>query len=90
MADVVLERMPDVKWVIVSLALFAGIISAFVDNVATVLMVAPIAITVAKRLKISPFRSSSQLPFLQTFKGRRLSSGYHGDYDGQSSRYGFY
>lgn len=34
--DVILERMPDVKWVIVSLALFAGIISAFVDNVATV------------------------------------------------------
>ena len=54
MADVILERMPDVKWVIVSLALFAGIISAFVDNVATVLMVAPIALTVAKRLKISP------------------------------------
>ena len=40
MADVILDRMPNVKWVIVSLALFAGIISAFVDNVATVLMVA--------------------------------------------------
>lgn len=54
MASAILKRMPNVKWVIVSLALFAGIISAFVDNVATVLMVAPIALTIAKRLKISP------------------------------------
>lgn len=54
MADVIIEKMPNVKWVIVSLALFAGIISAFVDNVATVLMVAPIALVVSKKLKISP------------------------------------
>lgn len=53
-ADVIIERVPNVKWAIVTLALFAGIISAFVDNVATVLMVAPIALAVAKRLDISP------------------------------------
>jgi Na+/H+ antiporter NhaD/arsenite permease-like protein len=34
--------------------LFAGIISAFVDNVATVLMVAPVGLAIAKKLKISP------------------------------------
>ena len=39
------------------MALFAGIISAFVDNVATVLMVAPVAVTIAKKLKISPVPS---------------------------------
>lgn len=37
-----------------SLALFAGIISAFVDNVATVLMVAPVALALSKKLCISP------------------------------------
>ncbi|HXK77127.1 MAG TPA: SLC13 family permease, partial [Oscillospiraceae bacterium] len=31
-----------------------GVISAFIDNVATVLMVAPVALEIAKRLKISP------------------------------------
>ena len=38
----------------VALALLAGLISAFVDNVATVLMVAPVAMAISKRLKINP------------------------------------
>lgn len=54
MADAIIEKMPNVKWVIIALSLFAGIISAFVDNVATVLMVAPVALVVAKKLNISP------------------------------------
>ena len=54
MADIIIDKTPNVKWAVVSLALFSGIISAFVDNVATVLMVAPVALTIAKRLKISP------------------------------------
>ncbi len=54
LADIILDKMPNVQWAIVALALFAGIISAFVDNVATVLMVAPVAMTIAKKLKINP------------------------------------
>ncbi len=54
MADVIIEKMPDVRWAVISLALFAGIISAFVDNVATVLMVAPIALVISRKLNISP------------------------------------
>lgn len=54
LADHIIDKMPNVKWVIISLSLFAGIISAFVDNVATVLMVAPVALSIAKKLKISP------------------------------------
>jgi Na+/H+ antiporter NhaD/arsenite permease-like protein len=57
LADHMIEKMPNVKWAIISLALFAGIISAFVDNVATVLMIAPVALTIAKKLKISPVPS---------------------------------
>lgn len=54
MADVIVDKMPNVKWTIVSLALFAGIVSAFVDNVATVLMIAPVAIAIARKFDISP------------------------------------
>ncbi len=54
MADYIIERTPNVKWAIIALALFAGVISAFVDNVATVLIVAPIALTISKKLDISP------------------------------------
>ena len=57
LADRMIERMPNVKWAIISLALFSGIVSAFVDNVATVLMVAPVALTIAKKLKMSPVLS---------------------------------
>lgn len=54
MADVLVEKVPNVKWAVVVLALFAGIVSAFIDNVATVLMIAPIAMAIAKKFKINP------------------------------------
>lgn len=54
MADVLLDHVPNVKWAVVALALFSGLISAFVDNVATVLMVAPVAMAIVKRLNINP------------------------------------
>ncbi|MGB7594009.1 MAG: SLC13 family permease, partial [Erysipelotrichaceae bacterium] len=54
LADIILDKMPDVRFAVIALALFAGLISAFVDNVATVLMVAPVAVDIAKKLKISP------------------------------------
>ena len=54
LADLIMERVPNVKWAVVALALFAGIISAFVDNVATVLMVAPIALEICRKLKTNP------------------------------------
>lgn len=40
MAEGLLKITPNVQWAIVALSLFSGLISAFVDNVATVLMVA--------------------------------------------------
>ena len=54
LADLLIARMPNVKWAIIALSLFAGLVSAFVDNVATVLMVAPIALSLSKKLDISP------------------------------------
>ena len=54
LADIIMEKVPNVQWAAVALALFAGVISAFVDNVATVLMVAPIALAICKKLKVNP------------------------------------
>ncbi len=54
LADLIMEKVPNIQMAAVSLALFAGIISAFVDNVATVLMVAPIALEICKKLKTNP------------------------------------
>ncbi len=54
LADLVMEKVPNVQMAAVAMALFAGIISAFVDNVATVLMVAPVALEICKKLKTNP------------------------------------
>ena len=54
MADMIMDKVPNVQWAAVCLSLFAGVISAFVDNVATVLMVAPVAIEICKKLKTNP------------------------------------
>lgn len=54
LADILIEKVPNVKWAIIALSLFAGIVSAFIDNVATVLMIAPIALAISKKFKINP------------------------------------
>ena len=54
MSEQLLKITPNVKWAIVALSLFAGLISAFVDNVATVLMVAPVGLAVAEKLDTNP------------------------------------
>ena len=56
-SDVLISKMPNMKWAIVCLSLFAGIVSAFVDNVATVLMIAPVALAFCKKLDVSPVPS---------------------------------
>lgn len=54
MAERILRVAPNTMWAVVLISLFSGLISAFMDNVATVLMIAPIGLAVAKQLKISP------------------------------------
>lgn len=87
LADMIIEKTPNVQWAIVALALLAAIISAFVDNVATVLMVAPVAITISKKLNISPVPSiiaisiSSNLQGAATLVGDTTSI-LLGDYNG--------
>ena len=57
MSDVLISRMPNMKWAVFAMSLFAGVVSAFVDNVATVLMIAPVALAFCKKLNVSPVSS---------------------------------
>lgn len=54
LADLIVNNTSNIKWTIIALASFSGIISAFVDNVSTVLMIAPVAVSISKKLKFSP------------------------------------
>jgi len=52
--DKIIDKMPNVQMAIFALAVFTGVISAFAENVSTLLLVAPVAFSICKRIKISP------------------------------------
>jgi len=54
LAEVIVDRAKNTTWAILLICLLTGFISAFVENVATVLIVAPIALALAKKLNINP------------------------------------
>ena len=54
LADILLGKSRNVMWVTILMSLFARVISAFIDNVATVLMVAPVGMAICKKLKMRP------------------------------------
>ena len=53
-ADILMDKASTVMWLVILMSLFSGFISAFMDNVATVLMVAPVGIAICRKLNISP------------------------------------
>lgn len=56
LADLIINKVKDIRLIILLLSMFAGFVSAFIDNVATVLMIAPVAMSLAKKLNISPVK----------------------------------
>lgn len=69
LSDIIIDKVHNVKWMTISLALFAGLISAFIDNVATVLMIAPITIIIAKKLQISPIPTIISVAIFSNLEG---------------------
>ena len=67
-AESIIDRSKNLVWAIIWLSAFSGIISAFVENVATVLIVAPIAFEVSRKLKVSPVPLKSMKPISWTAK----------------------
>jgi len=53
-ADFIVAKSPNSGLAIVAILIMTGLISAFVENVATVLVMAPIALALCRKLKIDP------------------------------------
>ncbi len=53
-AEIIVDRAKTTALAILFICLLTGFISAFVENVATVLIVAPVALSLAKKLKLNP------------------------------------
>lgn len=69
LADLIVEKTPSLRWSVVALSLFSGFISAFVDNVATVLIVAPVAMSMSKKQGISPVPSVIAVAIASNLQG---------------------
>jgi len=54
LAEIIVDKARNTAQAIVLICMLTGFISAFVENVATVLIVAPIALELARKLKINP------------------------------------
>jgi len=68
-AEVIAGKAKNAAWAILFICLLTGFISAFVENVATVLIVAPIALSLAKKLKINPMNMMISIAVSSNLQG---------------------
>ncbi|MCL1815131.1 MAG: SLC13 family permease [Treponema sp.] len=68
-ADTLVIKSPNVGVAMVLILIIAGLISAFVENVATVLVMAPIALTLCNKLKINPMYFMTGLAVMANLQG---------------------
>ena len=69
LAELIVDGAKNTAWAILALCLMTGFISAFVENVATVLIVAPIAISLAKKLAINPMKMMIAIAISSNLQG---------------------
>ena len=68
-ADSIVEKSPGSGIAIIMILAMTGIISIFVENVATVLVMAPIALALSKKLKLNPTYFLSGLAVMSNLEG---------------------
>ncbi|MFA5005600.1 MAG: SLC13 family permease [Candidatus Omnitrophota bacterium] len=68
-AEVIVDRAKNTAWAILFICALSGFISAFVENVATVLIVAPIALALARKLKINPVQMMIAIAISSNLQG---------------------
>jgi Na+/H+ antiporter NhaD/arsenite permease-like protein len=68
-AEIIVAKSRNTTWAILFICMLTGFISAFVENVATVLIVAPIAMSLAKKLKINPINMMISIAISSNLQG---------------------
>jgi len=68
-AEIIVDRAKNTCWAILLICLLTGFISAFVENVATVLIVAPIALALAKKLNLKPIKMMIAIAISSNLQG---------------------
>ena len=68
-AEIIVDKANNSAWAILFLCVFTGFISAFVENVATVLIVAPIALTLARKINLNPMKMMIAIAISSNLQG---------------------
>ncbi len=68
-AEAIINRAKSVTWAILFICAMTGFVSAFVENVATVLIVAPIALSLSKKLNIKPVKVMIAIAITSNLQG---------------------
>lgn len=68
-AERIVDRAKNTTWAILLICALTGFISAFVENVATVLIVAPIAFALSKKLNINPVKMMIAIAISSNLQG---------------------
>jgi Na+/H+ antiporter NhaD/arsenite permease-like protein len=68
-AEIIVDKANNTAWAILFLCIFTGFISAFVENVATVLIVAPIALTLARKINLNPIKMMIAIAISSNLQG---------------------
>jgi len=67
LADMFIDALPSAGSAVTAILIMTGIISAFVENVATVLVMAPVALSLCKKLHITPVYFMAALAAMADF-----------------------
>ncbi len=68
-AEIIVDRAKNTAWAILLMCALAGFISAFVENVATVLIIAPIALTLARKINLNPIKMMIAIAISSNLQG---------------------
>ncbi|MDD5145408.1 MAG: SLC13 family permease [Candidatus Pacebacteria bacterium] len=68
-AEIIIKKAKNTAWAILFICLLTGFISAFVENVATVLIVAPIALSLSKKMKMNPVKMMIAIAISSNLQG---------------------
>lgn len=68
-ADNIVKKAPSLGWAVVFILIMTGLLSAFVENVATVLVMAPIALALSDKMKLDPRNFMMGLAVMSNLQG---------------------
>lgn len=69
LAEIIVNRAPNTTFSILFICAMTSVLSAFVENVATVLIVAPVALSLAKKLNINPINMMTAIAISSNLQG---------------------